>query len=54
MGTIFTAISNTSANPISGTFANLANGFPFTAGRNNFQVSYSGGDGNDLTFTVVP
>jgi autotransporter-associated beta strand protein len=53
-GTIFTAISNTSANPISGTFANLPDGSTFTAGRNNFQVSYEGGDGNDLTLTVVP
>jgi len=43
-----------SANPIAGTFANLADGSTFTVGRNNFQVSYSGGDGNDLTLTVVP
>ncbi len=54
IGTVFTAISNTSANPIAGTFANLADGSTFTVGRNNFQVSYSGGDGNDLTLTVVP
>ena len=53
-GQVFTAISNTSATPISGTFANLADGSTFTAGRNNYQVSYSGGDGNDLTLTVVP
>jgi autotransporter-associated beta strand protein len=53
-GTVFTAISNTSANPIAGIFANLPDGSTFTAGRNNFQVSYSGGDGNDLTLTVVP
>ena len=54
IGTIFTAISNTSANPITGTFANLPDGSTFTAGHNNFQVSYEGGDGNDLTLTVVP
>ena len=54
IGTIFTAIINTSANPIAGTFANLPEGSTFTAGRNNFQVSYSGGTGNDLTLTVVP
>lgn len=52
-GTVFTAISNTSANPIAGTFANLPDGSTFTAGRNSYQVSYSGGDGNDLTLTVV-
>jgi autotransporter-associated beta strand protein len=54
VGTIFTAISNTSANAISGTFANLPDGSTFTVGGNNFQVSYSGGDGNDLALTVVP
>jgi autotransporter-associated beta strand protein len=53
-GTVFTAISNTAAISISGTFANLPDGSIFTVGRNNFQVSYSGGDGNDLTLTVVP
>ena len=53
-GTVFTAISNTAATSISGTFANLPDGSTFTAGRNSFQVSYSGGDGNDLTLTVVP
>ena len=53
-GTVFTAIDNTSANPISGTFANLPDGSTFTVGRNTFQVSYTGGDGNDLTLTVVP
>ena len=53
-GTVFTAISNTSANPISGTFSNLADGSVFTANGNNFEASYEGGDGNDLTLTVVP
>jgi len=53
-GTVFTAITNTSANPITGTFANVPDGSTFTVGRNNYQVSYSGGDGNDLTLTVVP
>ena len=53
-GQVFTAISNNSASPISGTFVNLADGSIFTAGRNKFQVSYEGGDGNDLTLTVVP
>jgi hypothetical protein len=53
-GQVFTAISNTSASPIAGTFANLADGSTFVAGRNSFKVSYSGGDGNDLTLTVVP
>ena len=53
-GTVFTVINNTSANPIFGTFSNLANGSVFTSNGNNFQASYTGGDGNDLTLTVVP
>jgi autotransporter-associated beta strand protein len=53
-GEVFVAISNTSATPISGIFANLPDGSTFTAGRNTFQVSYFGGDGNDLTLTVAP
>ena len=52
-GTVFTAISNTSANAISGVFANLPDNSTFTVSRNNYQVSYEGGDGNDLTLTVV-
>jgi autotransporter-associated beta strand protein len=53
-GTVFIVISNTSAKPIAGTFANLADRSTFTAGSNTFQVNYKGGDGNDLTLTVVP
>ena len=51
-GKKFVAISNTAATPISGTFANLPDGSTFTVGPNTYQVSYSGGDGNDLTLTV--
>jgi hypothetical protein len=53
-GMVLTLISNTSANPISGTFSNLPDGSIVTINGNNFQASYSGGDGNDLTLTVVP
>jgi autotransporter-associated beta strand protein len=53
-GSVFTAISNTSASAITGTFADLPEGSIFTVGRNNYQISYNGGDGNDLTLTVVP
>ena len=53
-GTVFTAISNTAATPIAGIFANLPDDSTFTAGRNSYQVDYQGGDGNDLTLTVVP
>jgi hypothetical protein len=54
LGTVLTVLSNTSANPISGTFSNLAEGAIVTVNGNNFQASYTGGDGNDLTLTVVP
>ncbi len=53
-GLPLTLISNTSANPISGTFSNLPDGGIVTLNGNNFQASYEGGDGNDLTLTVVP
>jgi autotransporter-associated beta strand protein len=54
LGTILTLISNTSANPISGTFSNLADGAIVSVGGTNFQANYQGGDGNDLTLIVVP
>ena len=53
-GLIITLISNTSVNPISGTFSNLPDGAIVTINGNNLQASYEGGDGNDLTLTVVP
>jgi autotransporter-associated beta strand protein len=54
LGTVLTAINNTSATPISGTFANLPDGETITIRSNTFQANYEGGDGNDLTLTVVP
>ncbi|HEX3420445.1 MAG TPA: autotransporter-associated beta strand repeat-containing protein, partial [Candidatus Udaeobacter sp.] len=53
-GLVLTLISNTSANPISGAFSNLPDGSVVAINGNNFKASYSGGDGNDLTLTVVP
>lgn len=53
-GTVFTVIKNTSANPIIGRFSNLADGAIVNVNGNNLQASYSGGNGNDLTLTVVP
>ena len=47
-------LSNASANPINGTFSNLADGAIVAIDGNNFQANYEGGDGNDLTLTVVP
>ena len=54
LGTVLTVISNTSSTPITGTFSNLPDGTIFAAAGGNFQANYEGGDGNDLTLTVVP
>ncbi len=52
-GEVFVVVNNTSAAPITGTFANLADGSTFTStGGTTFFVSYEGGTGNDLTLTV--
>jgi autotransporter-associated beta strand protein len=53
-GTSFSVISNTAATPISGVFADLADGAILSVNGNNLQASYEGGDGNDLTLTVTP
>ena len=53
-GTTLTAINNTAVTPILGVFSNLSDGGTITVGRNTFQASYEGGDGNDLTLIVVP
>jgi autotransporter-associated beta strand protein len=54
LGTVFTIIDNTTATAITGVFTNLPNGSIITAGSNRLQVNYQGGDGNNLTLTVVP
>ena len=53
-GTSLTVIKNTAATPISGVFSNLPDGAIVTVNGNKFQADYQGGDGNDLTLTVVP
>jgi autotransporter-associated beta strand protein len=53
-GTVLTVIKNTAATPVSGTFSNLPDGAIVTVNGNKFQADYQGGDGNDLTLTVVP
>ena len=52
-GTVFSVLDNTSANPIAGTFANLPDDSTFAVGNNTYQADYQGGDGNDLTLTVL-
>ena len=53
-GLVLTAIKNTSATPINGTFGNLPDGAILAINGNNLQASYEGGDGNDLTLTLIP
>jgi hypothetical protein len=52
-GTVFTVITNNGLGAIAGRFTNLADGGTITIGSNTFQANYEGGDGNDLTLTVV-
>ena len=54
VGTVLKIINNTAATPIAGRFGNLADGAIIAVAGGNFQANYEGGDGNDLTMTVVP
>lgn len=53
-GQVFTVIGNTAATPIVGAFHNLPEGRVIVVNGSKLQASYTGGDGNDLTLTVVP
>ncbi|MDZ4405030.1 LamG-like jellyroll fold domain-containing protein [Prosthecobacter sp.] len=56
IGTELMLVNNTSSNPISGTFTNLANGVTVPLTYNsvtyNFIANYTGGTGNDLTLLL--
>jgi autotransporter-associated beta strand protein len=52
-GTVFMVINNTGPTAIAGAFNNLLDGATVSVGSNTFQANYEGGDGNDLTLTVV-
>jgi hypothetical protein len=53
VGAVYTILSNTSDGPINGTFENMPDQQIFFQAGNIMQVSYEGGDGNDLTLTVL-
>jgi hypothetical protein len=58
-GQVFTIIDNRFAGPVVGYFAasNYPEGAlvtPLDGGDVRFRISYTGGDGNDVTLTVVP
>ena len=50
-GDTFTILNKTGAGPISGTFAGLAEGATFAAGGLLFQITYAGGNGNNVVLT---
>ncbi len=52
-GTAFTILNKTSAGAIGGIFTGKPQDSVFTAGGNSWVVSYTGGDGNDITLTVA-
>ncbi|MDB6076335.1 MAG: rsaA, partial [Akkermansiaceae bacterium] len=52
-GSTYVLIDNTGDQPISGTFAGIAEGSVVELGPERFVASYQGGDGNDFTLTVV-
>ncbi|HMN87889.1 MAG TPA: M10 family metallopeptidase C-terminal domain-containing protein, partial [Bauldia sp.] len=49
----FTIIANDDDDVVEGTFDGLAEGATFEAGGRTFKISYAGGDGNDVTLTLV-
>ena len=52
--TVFIVINNISNLAISNTFTGLPEGHILRSKGTNFKVSYKGGNGNDMTLTVVP
>jgi len=56
VGTVFTLIDNDGNDAVDGAFTNLPEGtrFRWASGSPTAQISYAGGDGNDVTLTIVP
>jgi len=52
-GNAFTIINKTSAGAITGTFNGLAEGATFTQGARTYQITYVGGNGNDVVVTDI-
>ena len=53
-GDTFTIIDKLSDGSVVGRFTSLPEGAVFLAGAELFQITYAGGDGNDIVLTVVP
>jgi hypothetical protein len=55
LGQEFVIVENDGADAIVGAFSNAPNGGVYTSNLGTaFQVSYSAGDGNDVSLTVIP
>jgi hypothetical protein len=52
-GNTFTIINKTSAGAITGTFNGLPEGATFAGGARTYQITYIGGDGNDVVVTDI-
>lgn len=50
-GTVFTIINNRGSQPVSGTFQGMPEGSIAVHNNQQWQISYVGGDGNDVTLT---
>lgn len=53
IGQVFRIVDNTSGVAVQGTFRDLPEGAVFGLGGYAFKISYEGGDGNDVTLTVL-
>jgi autotransporter-associated beta strand protein len=52
-GSLFTIINNDAADAVTGTFSGLAEGATFVSGGYQYQITYIGGDGNDVVLTSL-
>ncbi|SHN40885.1 putative Ig domain-containing protein [Chitinophaga sp. CF418] len=53
IGNTFTIVDNTGTAAVKGTFKGLQEGAQLTAGKDNFNITYKGGTGNDIVLTVT-
>lgn len=52
-GAAFTIVNNDGVDPIGGTFNGLAEGATFVNGGYQYEITYVGGDGNDVVLTAL-
>ncbi len=52
-GTTYTIINNDGGDAVTGTFAGLDEGEVFVVGASTYQITYTGGSGNDVVLTTI-